>query len=126
MLIIINMDNNKNTEIKNALLNFAREKGFEQFELKTIMFDMDGVLFNSMPNHAKSWNKAMAFFKLNLSEDEAYMHEGRTGTGTINIITQRQLGRSADAAECEKIYKKKSAFFSKCPAADSMPGAYET
>lgn len=120
------MNNNKNAEIKNALLNFASEKGFERFELKTIMFDMDGVLFNSMPNHAKSWNKAMAFFKLNLSEDEAYMHEGRTGTGTINIITQRQLGRSADATECEKIYKKKSEFFSKCPEADRMPGAYET
>ncbi len=113
-------------EIRKALKDFAQKNGFMQFGMKTIMFDMDGVLFNSMPNHARSWHKAMEFFGLDLPEDEAYMHEGRTGSSTINIVTQRQLGRSADAAECEKIYKKKSELFNLCPEAKRMDGALET
>ena len=113
-------------EIRKALKDFAQKNGFTQFDMKTIMFDMDGVLFNSMPNHARSWHKAMEFFGLDLPEDEAYMHEGRTGASTINIVTQRQLGRSADAAECEKIYKKKSELFNLCPEAKRMDGAFET
>ena len=28
-------------------------------KIKLVMFDMDGVLFDSMPYHATSWNKAM-------------------------------------------------------------------
>ncbi len=114
------------SEIREALEKFACKNGFRHFDMKTIMFDMDGVLFNSMPNHASSWHKAMAFFGLDLPEDEAYMHEGRTGASTINIVTQRQLGRSADDAECEKIYKKKSEFFNQCPEAKRMNGALET
>ncbi len=113
-------------EIREALTGFAHKNGFGHFDMKTVMFDMDGVLFNSMPNHARSWHKAMEFFGLDLPEDEAYMHEGRTGASTINIVTQRQLGRSADEAECEKIYKKKSEFFNQCPEARRMDGALET
>lgn len=113
-------------EIRKALEDFAHVNNFRRFDLKTIMFDMDGVLFNSMPNHAKSWHKAMEIFGLDLPEDEAYMHEGRTGASTINIVTQRQLGRSADDAECEKIYKKKSELFNQCPEAKRMDGALET
>ena len=112
--------------IRQALTNFCQAHGYPSFELKTIMFDMDGVLFNSMPNHARAWHRAMAFYGLDLPEDEAYMHEGRTGFGTINIVTQRQLGRGADMAECDKIYRKKSEFFNEYPTAQRMPGAYET
>jgi len=95
-------------------------------KIKLVMFDMDGVLFDSMPYHATSWNKAMKDFGLELSEAEAYMHEGRTGSGTINIITQRQLGREADEEECKRIYACKSKYFNSCPTAQRMPGAFET
>ena len=108
------------------LTAFCQAKGYERFELKTIMFDMDGVLFNSMPNHARAWHRAMAFYGLDLPEDEAYMHEGRTGFNTINIVTQRQLGRNADQTECNEIYRKKSEFFNEYPRAQRMSGAYET
>jgi len=112
--------------IRQALTDFCQAHNYPRFELKTIMFDMDGVLFNSMPNHARAWHRAMAFYGLDLPEDEAYMHEGRTGFGTINIVTQRQFGRSADQAECDKIYQKKSEFFNEYPTAERMTGAYET
>ena len=56
---------------------------------------MDGVLFDSMPNHAYAWSHAMTQFGLEMTAYEAYLHEGRTGSGTINILAQRYWGRDA-------------------------------
>lgn len=86
---------------------------------------MDGVLFNSMPYHAESWHKVMKAHNLHLSREEAYLHEGRTGAGTINIVCQRQLGREATQEEIESIYKEKSIEFNTHPQAERMPGAWE-
>lgn len=113
-------------EIQQALKAYCAEKGYERFDLKTIMFDMDGVLFNSMPYHAKSWHLAMADFNLDLPEDEAFMHEGRTGSGTINIVSKRQWGIAADEELCKKIYKRKSEYFNQFPPAERMDGAIES
>ncbi|MBO4674391.1 MAG: HAD hydrolase-like protein [Bacteroidaceae bacterium] len=86
---------------------------------------MDGVLFDSMKNHARCWHETMAHFGLDLPEWEAYMHEGRTGAGTINLVSMRQRGHEATEEEIHNIYKYKSELFNQCPKAERMPGAYE-
>ena len=40
--------------------SYKQKHGFRQFCPKAVLFDMDGVIYNSMPNHAYSWHKAMA------------------------------------------------------------------
>lgn len=113
------------TEIQIAVERFLVQKGYERMALKAAMFDMDGVLFDSMRNHAKCWHKTMAHFGLDLPEWEAYMHEGRTGAGTINLVAVRQRGCEATEEEIERIYQYKSDLFNQCPKAVRMPGAYE-
>ena len=71
-------------------------------KLKAVLFDMDGVLFNSMPYHSEAWHKVMKSHGLTLSREEAYMHEGRTGAATINIVFQRELGRGGHAGRNRK------------------------
>lgn len=93
--------------------------------IKSVLFDMDGVLFDSMPYHSDAWHKVMKAHGLNLSREEAYMHEGRTGAGTINILYQRELGRDATQEEIENIYKEKSIEFNTHPQAERMSGAWE-
>ena len=51
---------------------------------------MDGVFFDSMKNHATAWHEAMKQYGMQLSREEAYMHEGRTGASTVNIVSQRE------------------------------------
>ena len=97
----------------------------KEIHLKAVLFDMDGVLFNSMPYHADAWHKVMERRGLHLSREEAYMHEGRTGGGTIDLLAQRDWGRRATEEEKQTIYKAKSDVFSRCPEAPRMPGAYE-
>ncbi|MEG1564213.1 MAG: HAD-IA family hydrolase [Bacteroides sp.] len=93
--------------------------------LKAVLFDMDGVLFDSMPYHANAWHKVMQSLGLSLSCEEAYLHEGRTGEGTINFVYQRQRGREATPEEIENIYRMKSIEFNSYPEALRMPGAWE-
>lgn len=87
---------------------------------------MDGVLFDSMPNHAYAWSHAMTQYGLAMTREEVYMNEGRTGSATINILAQRFWGREATEEEKQLIYEAKSKVFNTCPEAKPMPGALET
>ncbi len=112
-------------EIELAKRKYLESKGYGSFRLKTVMFDMDGVLFDSMKNHALSWHSTMSHFGFTFPIEEAYMHEGRTGGGTINIVSMRERGRLATESEISEIYRYKSEMFSECPEAPKMPGSYE-
>lgn len=103
--------------------NYLHTHGFEDTRLKAVLFDMDGVLFDSMPNHAYAWSHAMTQFGLKMAPEEAYMHEGRTGSGTINILARRYWKREATPEEIERVYQAKSDVFNACPEAGEMPGA---
>lgn len=87
---------------------------------------MDGVLFDSMPNHAYAWSHAMTEYGLQMTPEEVYMNEGRTGSATINMLANRFWGRDATEEEKQLIYEAKSKVFNTCPEAKPMPGALET
>lgn len=110
---------------KSSITSYLQTHSYSRINLKAVLFDMDGVLFDSMKNHATSWNLAMQQYGMTLSREEAYMHEGRTGAGTINIVSQRERGYEASEEEIKQIYQTKSDIFNKLPKAERMPGAYE-
>lgn len=109
----------------NAITNYLQQHSFSSINLKAVLFDMDGVLFNSMPNHARAWNEAMKRYGFNLSCEEAYMHEGRTGAATINLVSQRERGKDATPEEIEEIYRTKTEIFNSYPKATRMEGSWE-
>lgn len=92
---------------------------------RAVLFDMDGVLFDSMKNHAEAWERAMKINGLVMSREDAFMNEGRTGEGTIDIFALAQWGRNATEEEREHIYKVKSDIFNTLPHVEPMPGALE-
>lgn len=110
---------------KSSITSYLQTHSYSRINLKAVLFDMDGVLFDSMENHATAWNLAMQQYGMTLSREEAYMHEGRTGAGTINIVSQRERGYEASEEEIKQIYQTKSDIFNKLPKAERMPGAYE-
>lgn len=108
-----------------SIARYLKKSGHSAIRLKAVLFDMDGVLFNSMPYHAEAWHTVMERHGLHLSREEAYLHEGRTGAATINIVYQRQYGKDATPEMIESIYAEKSAEFNKHPEPEPMPGARE-
>lgn len=107
------------------IARYLERNGHSNMQLKAVLFDMDGVLFNSMPYHADAWHKVMERHGLHLSREEAYMHEGRTGSATVNIVYQRQYGKEATPEMIKNIYAEKSKEFNKNPEPERMPGAWE-
>ncbi|MCR4994699.1 MAG: HAD-IA family hydrolase [Bacteroidales bacterium] len=97
-------------------------------KLKAVLFDMDGVLFDSMPGHAYAWAKVMTDYGLPMKPVDAFENEGRTGIGTISIFTQRYWGREATEEEARELYIRKTAVFNEYQAAHGgeapeIPGA---
>ncbi len=107
------------------MFEFLNTHGFEAKNLRAVLFDMDGVLFDSMRNHAQAWVRTAQAYGLEISENYVYMNEGRTGNGTINALAKRQLGRDATDEECGQIYALKSKIFNSLPEAKPMEGAAE-
>lgn len=78
--------------------------------IKGIIFDVDGVLVDSMPYHAKAWVQAFSTVGIVIQESEIYEIEGSNHVGVINLIFKK-YGRVPD----HKIYadlllKKRSHF----------------
>ncbi|MFA6870666.1 MAG: HAD-IA family hydrolase [Bacteroidaceae bacterium] len=104
---------------------YLAANNFEDFQLKAVLFDMDGVLFDSMPHHAESWHNVMEQHGMNLSKEEAYLHEGRTGASTINLVAEEQLGHTLRQDEIQLIYKEKTLEFNHLPEPKRMSGAWD-
>jgi HAD superfamily hydrolase (TIGR01509 family) len=113
------------TMYQTAIQSYLRQNNYPQFDLQAVLFDMDGVLFDSMPIHAYAWTKTLLEMGVPFTEEEGYLHEGRTGSGTIEIVYRRAFGRNATPEETEKIYNRKSDLFEAHPEAPVMPGARE-
>ena len=111
--------------MQQSIARYLKDSGHSCIHLKAVLFDMDGVLFDSMPYHADAWHTVMERRGLHLSREEAFLHEGRTGASTINIVYQRQFGKDATPEIIEEIYAEKSREFNKHPEPERMKGAWE-
>mgnify|MGYP003402154431 FL=1 len=78
---------------------------------KAYFFDMDGVLFDSMPRHAIAWEEVMKQHGLPFTAYDCYINEGRTGESVIREAFQKALGRDATQEEVKTIYAEKSAYY---------------
>ena len=63
--------------------------------LRAVLFDMDGVLFDSMPAHCRSWVEAAHEQGLMMEPKDVYLFEGQTGGYTIDLLYQRTHQREA-------------------------------
>lgn len=105
--------------------DFLSKHNYPKFDIKTILFDMDGVLYDSMKWHSKSWKDTMDEFGIPCTADEFYLYEGMVGRNTINHIIKREKGRDATDLEKEMIYKRKSELFTQYNDGSLIPYAYD-
>lgn len=104
---------------------YIERHGFGTFAPKAVLFDMDGVLYNSMPNHAYSWHHSMKKFGIEMSEADAYKYEGMRGVETIKKMCREQWGREITDEESQTMYDEKSRIFSTRPQAEIMDSVIE-
>jgi beta-phosphoglucomutase-like phosphatase (HAD superfamily) len=93
---------------------------------RAYFFDMDGVLFDSMPNHAIAWEEVMKQHALPFTARDCYLNEGRTGESVIREAMWKARQRDATPEEISTIYAEKSAYFThleqQTGGTDTIPG----
>lgn len=108
--------------MKADIKQYLEKHGFEQFEPKAVLFDMDGVLYNSMPHHAVAWQQSMASFGIRMTESDAYATEGARGIDTIRQMVKKQKGEDISLEEAQKMYDEKTRLFHLMDEAPVMEG----
>lgn len=108
-----------------AVRKYLERHGFEALRPKAVLYDMDGVLYDSMSNHAVAWQQSMAEFGIHMTAEDAYATEGARGVDTIKKMVLQQQGRDIDEAEAQRMYDVKTQIFHSLPEAPVMPGVIE-
>lgn len=99
------------TKLSKALNNYSSRAGHVLERPVVFMFDMDGILFDSMPGHCKAWKAVCDQYGIKADPDEFYITEGRTGASTIDMLYRRQFGRPAVESEIKEMYARKCELF---------------
>ncbi|MBU1628423.1 HAD family phosphatase [bacterium] len=77
-----------------------------------VIFDMDGVIVDSMPYHYDAWNQVFKDLGINISKTELYMREGEKGAFSLDYFTRR-AGINLTKEELAENLDKKEAIFKK-------------
>lgn len=111
--------------IRQAIKNYLQKQKQTEISPKAVLFDMDGVLYDSMRFHSRSWYETATHHHLISTPEIFYMYEGRTGESTINELYRKTFNRDATEEEKQAIYEEKAALFNKYNDGKAMPGAVE-
>ena len=104
---------------------YLQDHGFRNFTPKAVLFDMDGVLYDSMPYHAIAWQESMKQFDIHMTAADAYATEGARGIDTIQVMVKKQKGIDISLEEAQKMYDVKTEIFHSMPTAKIFPGVCE-
>ena len=89
------------------------------------LFDMDGVLYDSMPHHAIAWQQSMTAAGLQMTAMDAYTTEGARGVDTIRQMVRQQWGKDITEAEAQELYDEKTRIFHSMSKAEVFDGVYD-
>ncbi len=95
------------------------------FSPHAVLFDMDGVLYDSMPGHAIAWTESMAKFGIHMTKHDAYATEGARGFDTVRQMVKREKGIVISEEEAKLMYAEKGRIFHSLPEAPIFDGVKE-
>ncbi|VVB95256.1 Phosphoglycolate phosphatase [uncultured archaeon] len=91
---------------------------------KAVIFDMDGVLVDSMRYHADAWITVFAEIGIHINREDIYDIEGSNHEGIIRLVF-RKAGRTPKPDDFKTLAKKKNEVFTKTNKVSAFPGIYE-
>src|SRR5947199_92852 len=95
-------------------------------KFQAVFFDVDGVLYDSMPNHARAWvDSFKSVIDLDVPGLEFYLLEGMTGEPIVKEVSKKYLGKDLPPDTRKKIIALKEANYSALPRAEMIRGAPE-
>ncbi len=78
--------------------------------VKAIIFDMDGVITNTMPDHYKAWKKIFAQQGVIMTKEDVYCREGQKGIQSVTEILFIH-GKTVPRSQAEVLLEQKEKIF---------------
>jgi HAD superfamily hydrolase (TIGR01509 family) len=92
--------------------------------VKGIIFDLDGVLVNSMPTHFQAWKRAFAKVAgLDITERDIYLLEGMRGMELVSKIFEQK--GFPDHSLAKAVHDEKSTIFKEIRSSEPFEGVKE-
>jgi HAD superfamily hydrolase (TIGR01509 family) len=91
---------------------------------KGIIFDLDGVLVNSMPSHFQAWKEAFAKIAgIEITDRDIYLLEGMRGLDLVAKIFEQKGFHNYSLVQ--KVHNEKSRIFKEIRSSEPFEGAKE-
>jgi len=94
------------------------------FKPRGILFDLDGVLLDSMGYHFTAWERVFREMGIRVDRLEIYLREGEKGLVTARSIMEER-GRVPSEEEVSQLLARKEGIFKEIARAKLFPGAEE-
>ena len=79
---------------------------------RAVLFDMDGVIADTMPLHYEAWRRAFEISGITIEKMDVYLREGMTTWAMAEKIAEAK-GRELSREQLDRIVEDKSIFFTK-------------
>ncbi|MEW5800464.1 MAG: HAD family phosphatase [bacterium] len=77
---------------------------------KAVLFDMDGVIVHTMPDHFRAWQQVLRSVGIEVEEFEIYRREGEPGMVTL-LELLAQYGKELTLEERQHLLQQKESLF---------------
>lgn len=82
------------------------------YEVRAVIFDMDGVITDTMSYHMRAWKQVLARHGVRVSKNDIYKREGQKGINSVEEIFS-EYGKPFDLAKVKRILLEKEELFKK-------------
>ena len=111
------------TNIQDAIKKYMQRHSLQSMQCRAALIDMDGVLYDSMPNHAEAWYRTISPLGIECTREDFFLLEGSTRRRTINTFFNKAYGHDAPEEISLALYDEKVRQFRLLAEAPRMPGA---
>jgi len=93
-------------------------------DLDALIFDMDGVLIDSMPYHAQAWIAVLREIGVAITRDDVYAREGEPGAASLSVFL-KQNGMDPDPETIRDLLARKERLFKQTTPPQPFNGVRE-
>ena len=92
---------------------------------RAVIFDLDGVLIDSMPFYWHAWREAFKLEHIEITKDDVYEREGLKKQDTVKELYEKYLDDAPSERTATRIIRKKESIYRDCFSVKFVPGMVE-
>ncbi len=93
--------------------------------IRAVLFDLDGVIVNTLHYHYLAWNHMFGKFGGSVSEHSVLLHEGRNSREILPIF-MKEAAVAIPEDQMEQFIEEKRAYYRTIVQVEHYPGAFES